>query len=205
VEHGHPQFRLNADEWRQIDYLLCITQPFYKWTTGLSKTKDITIHNIFRIYNLLFDHLERSIRQLRRKKVAWKQAMLRALIAGKEKLSVYYAKTEQVHGDLYAIGTILAPQHKLQFFTSQEWGGKDNEWQTRYRKSLEDLIEQYKQEASDIQIQSQPKSLQYDKGIIEEMFEEEEAKDIDQSFDELTRYLNTGSYPIPWFICSTKD
>lgn len=61
---------IDSDEWRQIDYLLCLTKPFFRFTTALSKTKDITIHSVFSIYNMLFDHLEASIRQLRRKKVS---------------------------------------------------------------------------------------------------------------------------------------
>ena len=61
---------INSEEWRQIDYLLCLTKPFFLFTTILSKTKDITIHGVFSLYNKLFDHLEASIRQLRQKKVS---------------------------------------------------------------------------------------------------------------------------------------
>ena len=50
------------------------------------------------------------MRRLWKKKVPWKQAMLHALEAGREKLKLYYRKTAEVHGNLYAIGTILAPQ-----------------------------------------------------------------------------------------------
>jgi hypothetical protein len=113
IEYDQSQFKLNKKEWRQINYLLNITYPFYKWTTGLSKIKNITIHNVFRVYNKLFDHFETSIRQLERKRIPWKQGMLCALHAGKEKLTIYYAKTKQIHGNLYAIGTILTPQYKL--------------------------------------------------------------------------------------------
>lgn len=65
---GLDYMMLDAEEWRQIEYLLWITQPFYQLTTALSKTKDVTIHIVFGIYNKLFDHLELSIRQLQRKK-----------------------------------------------------------------------------------------------------------------------------------------
>lgn len=61
---------INSEEWRQIDYLLCLTKPFFDFTSVMAKTKDITIHGVFGVYNLLFDHLEASIRQLRRKKVS---------------------------------------------------------------------------------------------------------------------------------------
>lgn len=62
-EYGLGDLMLDQEEWRQIGYLLWITQPF-KFTTSLSKTKDITIHIVFEIYNNLFDHLEKSIHQL---------------------------------------------------------------------------------------------------------------------------------------------
>lgn len=61
---------INSEEWRQIDYLLCLTKPFFDFTMIMAKTKDITIYGVFGVYNLLFEHLEASIRQLRRKKVS---------------------------------------------------------------------------------------------------------------------------------------
>ena len=60
---------LSEDKWRQIEYLLWITQPFFKFTTVLYKSKDTTIHIVFEIYNNLFEYLEKSTRQLQRKKV----------------------------------------------------------------------------------------------------------------------------------------
>lgn len=204
VQHGHPQFKLDRDEWRQIDYLLCITQPFYKWTTGLSKTKDVTIHNVFRVYNKLFDHLETSIRQLQRKKVPWKQTMLRALHAGKEKLSVYYSKTEQVHGDLYATGTILAPQHKLQFFSSKEWGDNDPKWPIKYKKYLQDYMEPYKQQLPEAQLPSKCLSSGRNDGDMELLFNDDAPQNNHQAKanfdDELTQYLERGMYSIPYSL-----
>lgn len=46
--------------------------------------------------------------------------MLQALKATKTKLSEYYSKTDDIHYDLYAIGTMMAPQNKLQFFSSKD-------------------------------------------------------------------------------------
>lgn len=70
LEYEAIHLKMNLDEWRQVDYLLCITYPFFKFTNALSMTKDITIYSVFSIYNKLFDHLEASIRQLRQKKVS---------------------------------------------------------------------------------------------------------------------------------------
>jgi hypothetical protein len=63
--------QLDSDEWRQLEYLLCLTKPFFLYTTTFSKTKDVTIHHVFKLYNELFKHIEASIRQLRKKKVCF--------------------------------------------------------------------------------------------------------------------------------------
>ena len=55
---------------RQVDYLLCILEPFHRFTMLLCKTKTVTIHRVFKIYNKLSDHLEKSINQIPWKRVA---------------------------------------------------------------------------------------------------------------------------------------
>jgi hypothetical protein len=61
IDYDRTDLVLDGDEWRQIDYLLWITQPFFDFTLELSKTKDATTHHMFRIYNKLFEHLKRSM------------------------------------------------------------------------------------------------------------------------------------------------
>jgi hypothetical protein len=188
--YGQDQFALSVEEWRQIEYLLWITQPFFRFTSLLSQTKDVTIHLVFSIYNKLFDHLEKSIRQLQRKKVPWKQLMLAALYAAKRKLSQYYSMTDQIPGDLYAIGTIIAPQQKLQFFSTKDW---DNDWRARYRNSFEHCLEPYQRRLLSTQSPAkiQPSVL----AISElEMICEPEAsqQSTTSQHDELSRYLDSG-------------
>jgi hypothetical protein len=147
--HGYIHFQLDKEEWRQIDYLLCITEPFFKFTTALSKSKDITIHLIFGVYNKLFNHLENSEAQLLRKRLPWKKSMLRALQAAREKLSEYYTATDhEFYGDVYGIATILAPSKKLRFFNSEDWKGNINNG-ARYRDCLEKEFWRYKRRVSD--------------------------------------------------------
>jgi hypothetical protein len=136
---------LDADEWRQIDYLLWITQLFFDFTLELSKTKDATTHHVFRIYNKLFEHLERSIRQLERKKVPWKRTMREALEAAREKLASYYKQTDTIQGDLYAVGTMLAPVNKFQFFATNDW---DDQWRDQYRQSFKKALSPYQERLS---------------------------------------------------------
>ena len=67
--------------------------------------------------------------------------MLAALYAAKDKLLFYYAKTDKVHDDLFALGIILVPENKLKFFSGKDW---DSGWQQRYCQSLEKYFELYK-------------------------------------------------------------
>jgi hypothetical protein len=46
--------------------------------------------------------------------------MLYILEAAKTKLLYYYSKTDKIYCDIFAIGTIIAPSNKLQFFSTQE-------------------------------------------------------------------------------------
>ena len=69
IDYNRLEFRLSPQEWRQVEYLLCITKPFYDLTVGLSKVKDTTIHSVFEAYNRLFAHFEDSMARLRRKRV----------------------------------------------------------------------------------------------------------------------------------------
>ncbi|OQE61520.1 hypothetical protein PENNAL_c0284G08124 [Penicillium nalgiovense] len=144
---GTQKYKLSKAEWRRIDYLLYITEPFYRYTTVLSKTKEITVHHVFGVYNALFDHFKKSIERLRPKTIPWKVAMLNALEAGMQKLTSYYAKTKEIHGSLYAIGTILAPQHKLSFFSSKAWGKStdDTTWSDKYKEILREFMDPYTQ------------------------------------------------------------
>jgi hypothetical protein len=136
---------LDREEWRQIDYLLYLTKPFFEFTTALSQTKDATIHSVFGIYSQLFNHLEISIGQLEPKQVAWKRLMVDALYAAKDKLSQYYNKIAETHNNLYAIGTILAPQYKLGFFEQAAWADRNHYWRTEYHNSLKEQLKPYQQ------------------------------------------------------------
>jgi hypothetical protein len=192
-EYGHPHLKLDQDEWRQVDYLLQLTQPFFRFTTALSKTKDITIHTVFSIYNRLFNHLEVSINQLQQKKVLWKQLMLSALDAAKDKLSAYYGKTTQEHGYLYAMGTILAPQYKLQFFSDISWSENNYEWRQKYHNHLQDYIKPYEQQLSKDQSVPGPQSQRVHTSELDILLAPAETiRPTQRHKNEITKYLGSG-------------
>lgn len=142
TDYNCEEMALNKDEWRQIDYLLCLTKPFYEYTLALSKTRDVTAHLVFQIYNMLFEHLEKSIKQLQRKRVLWKQQMLSSLEAGRLKLDEYYSQTDYDRDHIYAISTMLAPDNRFQFFLSDDW---TKEWRDKYRASFQDTLLPYQE------------------------------------------------------------
>lgn len=49
---------LSDKEWRQTDYLVCITEPFFLYTIELAKSRDVISHLDLKIYNILFNHLK---------------------------------------------------------------------------------------------------------------------------------------------------
>lgn len=121
--------------------------------------------------------------------------MLSALKAGEKKLSFYYSKTEQMHGSYYAIATILAPTHKLQFFSSREWGDNSQDWREIYRNTLQEYLEPYKQRLSDSQ---RPSTYQSPTGHNSELHsfitEDVSQRLMSSETDEFERYLGSGMY-----------
>jgi hypothetical protein len=74
--------------------------------------------------------------------------MLTSLESAKKKLSVYYANTNKIDGYLYnAIGTILSPRDKLQFFSTKDWDpdpdNPESDYRAKYRQSLESYLHKY--------------------------------------------------------------
>ncbi|KAJ5264979.1 hypothetical protein N7505_007772 [Penicillium chrysogenum] len=125
TEYDCEEMLLSEQGWWQIDYLLYITEPFFDYTTQLSKTRDVTAHYVFMIYNKLYDHLERSQVQLRRKRVPWKKQMLVALEAGRSKLDEYYSQSDDIKANIYAISTMLAPEALVPYQAQVRTSGRD--------------------------------------------------------------------------------
>jgi hypothetical protein len=142
IRSGETKFQLSDDEWKHIHYILCLTKPFFVFTKVLSETKGVTIHNVFDIYNALFSHIDDAVTKLEAKDAPWKKDVLRALRKGESKLRRYYSDTKDPHGDVYAISTILAPCHKLQFFSGEDW--EDGDWAGKYRQSLREKFDIYR-------------------------------------------------------------
>ena len=113
--------KLNNVEWKQIEYLIQITYAYCQFYDAILKSKGITIHNVFTIYDRLFNYLEDTITKLWCKCISQKLSMLFVLEAAKRKLSDYYGKTYHERGDIYSSMAILSPKFKLAIFDTASW------------------------------------------------------------------------------------
>jgi len=98
----------------------------------MSKTRGVTIHRVFQVYQDIFDHLEMQISKLERKRMQSKVYIRVGLVKAKLKATSYYGKTESPRGLLFDIGTCLNPYCKLNLF--REWD-LDASGETVYEKS----------------------------------------------------------------------
>ncbi|KAG0160749.1 hypothetical protein PDIDSM_8279 [Penicillium digitatum] len=172
TEYDCEEMLLSEQEWRQIDYLLCITEPFFDYTTQLSKTRDA---------------------QLRRKRVPWKKQMLEALEAGRSKLDEYYSQADDLRGNIYAISTMLAPVNKFKFFLSSDW---DQKWRDTYRLAFEQALVPYQAQVriSSRDLQSSL-TIAHPSSRLEEMLD---GRDIQPRAitDEISQYLDSDTVSV---------
>jgi hypothetical protein len=117
---------LTDAEWRQVDYLTELLQPFAKYTAAIGATNGPTVHQVLDVYNDLFDHFDEQEAKLVRKRVPWKVSMCTGLSEAKKKLSEYYSQTQGQIGHQYAIASILSPIQLLRTFEGPAW--EDGNW-----------------------------------------------------------------------------
>ncbi|KAF4219054.1 hypothetical protein CNMCM5878_003909 [Aspergillus fumigatiaffinis] len=198
-DHDYTQFKISDVEWRQIDYLLQLTKPFFQFTMALMKTRDVTIHSVFLVYRKLLEHIESSTQSLSRKTTPWKRAMYDALLAAKQKLRDYYDKTYRDHGFLYATGTMLAPQYKLSAFSDTEYSKCHRETSRHYRDYLRKGFLQYQQQIPDLSFCTTRHQFQHQASELDQLLVPSATSlpSRGNQLDEVDRYLQEGVVPLP--------
>lgn len=194
-DHDYSQFKITDVEWRQIDYLVHLTKPFFQFTMALMKTRDVTIHSVFLVYRKLLEHIERSNRKLRKKTIPWKKDMYGALLVAKQKLREYYEKTYRDHGFLYGTGTLLAPQYKLCAFDDAEYSQCHSETSKRYCEYLRTCFSQYQQRNPEMLFRTVHRpSLQASE--LDRLLGPSQDAQVNEGIehDEVDRYLREGKY-----------
>lgn len=121
--------------------------------------------------------------------------MLLALKSAELKLREYYSRTiDPALGNIYAHGTILAPQYKLQFFLSEEWQDDNIDYAEMYRSSLQDQIRSYQQD--DPILSPQARRYTAIELAVQSIMPAKRGK-ISMQEDELKDYLQSGKLSIP--------
>lgn len=194
-DHDYSQFNLSDIEWRQIEYLVHLTKPFFQFTMALMKTKDVTIHSVFLVYRKLLEHIERSNRKLKKKTTPWKKDMYSALHTARQKLREYYEKTYRDHGFLYGTGTLLAPQYKLSAFDDREYSTCHDDTSKGYCEYLRTCFMQYQQQTPEMLFRTvQRPSLHNSE--LDRLLEPTNDIMVNQGVehDEVDRYLREGKH-----------
>jgi hypothetical protein len=119
--------------------------------------------------------------------------MLSLLKAAREKLLKYYSMTDNIKGNLYAIGTILAPANKLRFFLTKDWESDNpvKDYKRIHRKSLESFFKSYNECLPRDRLQLDSQLLMTTMTDADLIFEDSQQL-LPPQHDELTRYLKSG-------------
>ncbi len=157
-KHEAEYLRLFDMKWSQMKYLIDLIKLFCVFIKRIDQFKSFTIHQVFEIYDKLFDHLDWARVKLSRKKIAWKKIMLKELIAANAKLRQYYAKTQESLNHLYEKTILLTSNKKDAILQEFNWKVFNDEisWSEVYWSTLEDQFkdEYFRQLAFDSREQS---------------------------------------------------
>jgi len=104
------------EEWRQIEYILEVLQPIRFLTLWMSKTRGVTIHGVFQVYQDIFDYLEMQISKLEPKRMQWKVDICEGLVKAKLLAPSYNGKTTSPRGLRFGIGICLNAYCNLNLF-----------------------------------------------------------------------------------------
>jgi len=124
------QLEISQQEWKRVEFLLDILEPFKRCNDRMEGTKRPGIEKVFWIYETLFNELDRLAEvmdQADTKEAEWIKELQPAFGAMRAKLTKYYTGTSKpsVYGD----GMILDPRLKLYLTTQPQWsGGQDGEY-----------------------------------------------------------------------------
>jgi hypothetical protein len=146
--------QLGPDEWKHVEYILELLYDFWLYTTLLSEHCGPTIHQVYDVYNSLFNHIEDAISLLKNKTRYWKRKLYYGLLAAKKKLQVYYNRTYGTEGLLYACATILNPCYKMKAFEGSSWLDDNGiNWHQHYYRKFKKIFKYYCKKFPDIEVQ----------------------------------------------------
>ena len=120
--------------------------------TSLSELEEPTVHQVFDVYDTLFDHIEFSMNKLQCKRIEWKVKIQNDLGNAHQKLQHYYSATYQSEGYIYVMATILNPQSKLSHFAKASWLDDWDDWVAIYHQAFVKIYEHYQAKDPEIAV-----------------------------------------------------
>jgi hypothetical protein len=137
---------LNLNAWSQIEYLIDLLKSFCLFTKALSTTRTSTINMIFKIYNRLFEHIEKITHRFFRKRVSWKKSLMKTFETTRIKLIKYYNQTQNELNLLYDKAILLHSIIEESMFHTFEWKIEFDQisWHKMYCNALKEMYHEYK-------------------------------------------------------------
>jgi hypothetical protein len=124
IHYNMKQLILTAEEWGHVEYLIELTVTFNAVTHIVGQSNTAALHTVFEAYNHLFNHIDKNLQRLAKKKAPWKTAIRDSLTKAKDKLTKYYSHTDGIHGDMYAFAALLHPTFRHTALSGSDWRGK---------------------------------------------------------------------------------
>ncbi len=147
---------LKNEKWSQIEYFIELLKSFCLFIKILNTMHTITINIVFKIYNRLFEHLQKTKSRLARKRMTWKKRLIDVFTTIETKLIKYYNQTQNDLKLLYDKTNLLHFIVDESLFQTAKWKIKleETSWHTIYWNAFEEMYNEYKQDNIKLKFQS---------------------------------------------------
>ena len=115
------KFKISDMGWDQLEAVLAILHPFTKVSIEMQGTENPGLHQVFFVYEELFDQIDRMVNSLSHSplsKKPWSKTFGDGVTVMCAKLFKYYNKTG--HPFAYSDAVLLDPKIKIEFFDTQQ-------------------------------------------------------------------------------------
>jgi len=127
-----------------VKYVMEVLRPFRYWSLWMSKRHRVTLHHVLKVYNDMFNHKDRIMWAMAKKRTQWKEDLFFAVKLAQQKLSKYYAEVTPTRGLVLISTHILDPLRKLRSFRKWDKGIDINpEDETSYTTQYQEAFLKY--------------------------------------------------------------
>jgi hypothetical protein len=136
IAYGQERFgnlSIQDSEWKKIEDILRILEPFAILTSLIGTTLQVSVHSVFRSFNWLFDRIGDITGELEAKKGEATIELLEALNVAKKRLQIYYGKNSGIYGRFFNLATILDPSIRLELYNDPSWADSKKEYEEEFR------------------------------------------------------------------------